>query len=919
MLVHGFFAIGLMGFASFAGARLVGLCFDRACRMHSVRRIIALCCFSFGMLAFWLVRNALAGNAAGLDILAAAAQLGGPALAVVCSTLAVSSSTGTDRLAWRYFTAGSALYLLGNLGYLVLFVSGAPVAFPSIPEAAYFAMAGAFALGVFQYARLGQRIGRVQLYNFVLIYAAVALASLFALSDHLPSSVLTPFGTVVAFLYPALWLSVTAFAMISMFVYGHRNRSWPFMLLVGAVLTESVADLIYSQDLVRGTFTVGAGMSQLLWVGSASLIIWAALEQIWLKSAAGARAEADPQSIDRSVAQATVPALAIVIVLLSGSVSGALGQGPLVWFSAGLALVFAAVVGLREHWMIHVQRQLRGAIGRSRSELMRTQDRLSAVLESTTDSVLVLDRDWKVVFYNQNAADTINKGDLLRIGISVWELFPAAQTSGEGDHYKRAVATGEPAEFEIFVDDRGVWLGIHAYPTNEGLSIFFRDISEERRIRDEFAHMAHHDALTGLDNRLLFQTRLQQELGKGHQVAVLMLDLDHFKEVNDTLGHQVGDAVLTGTADRLGASVRNASSVARLGGDEFAVVIADYGNVADLHRMARDVLEATRAPHQIDGQAVLVGGSIGIALSEDAGGDADRIMKQADLALYAAKSETRGGVCLFETKMEAGLIERQQLRADLRLGLERGEFELVYQPILELRTERVSSFEALLRWRHPRLGMVSPAGFIDLAEESGLIVPIGEWVLKTACAEAAKWPEQVSVAVNLSTRQFADSALSETIEHALGGLSPSRLEIEITESVLLKDSRANLLTLRRLRDLGIRIALDDFGTGYSSLGYLQRFPFNKLKIDRSFISGLPASEEGQAIVRSVIGLGQSLGLRVTAEGVETQAQYDWVRQGCDEAQGYLIGKPMPAAEIPALLERIGVIDAAAPAKQRRAV
>ncbi|WP_421760679.1 EAL domain-containing protein [Devosia sp.] len=886
--------------------------------MHSVRRLVALCCFSAGLIAFWLVRNALAGDAAGLGLLAAVAQMGGPALAVVCSVLAARGSTGTDRLAWRYFTIGSALYLLGNIGYVALLLSGVEVAFPSIPEAAYFAMAGAFALGIFQYARLGQRIGRVQLYNFVLIFAAVALASLFALSDHLSSSVLTPFGTAVAFLYPALWFSVAAFAMISMFVYGHRSRSWPFILLIGAVLTESGADLIYAQELVSGTFTVG-GMSQLLWVASAGLIVWAALEQIWLKRAGGASAGADLPHSDRSLAQATVPALAIAIVLIAGSLSGALGQGPLMWFSAGLALVFAAVVGLREHWMIHVQKQLRGAIGRSRSELMATQDRLSSVIESTSDSILVLDRDWKVVFFNQNAAHTINKADLLHMGISVWELFPAAETSGEGDHYKRAVATGEAAEFEIFVQDRGVWLGIHAYPTTEGLSIFFRDISEERRIRDEFAHMAHHDALTGLDNRLLFQTRLQQELGKGHQVAVLMLDLDHFKEVNDTLGHQVGDAVLTGTADRLGASARNARSVARLGGDEFAVVIADYGSVSDVRGMARDILAATRAPHQIDGQAVLVGGSIGIALSEDSGGDADRIMKQADLALYAAKSEARGGLCVFEPKMEAGLIERQQLRADLRLGLERGEFELVYQPILELKTERICSFEALLRWRHPRLGMVSPAGFIDLAEESGLIVPIGEWVLKTACVEAAKWPEQVSVAVNLSTRQFADSGLTEMIEQALGGMSPTRLEIEITESVLLKDSRANLLTLRKLRSLGIRLALDDFGTGYSSLGYLQRFPFNKLKIDRSFISGLPASEEGQAIVRSVIGLGQSLGLRVTAEGVETQAQYDWVRQGCDEAQGYLISKPVTADDIPALFQRIGVMDAVAPSHERRAV
>jgi EAL domain-containing protein (putative c-di-GMP-specific phosphodiesterase class I) len=258
--------------------------------------------------------------------------------------------------------------------------------------------------------------------------------------------------------------------------------------------------------------------------------------------------------------------------------------------------------------------------------------------------------------------------------------------------------------------------------------------------------------------------------------------------------------------------------------------------------------------------------------------------------------------------MEAGLNERQALRADLRLGLERNEFEMAYQPIVDLRTSRISGFEALLRWRHPRHGLVSPDQFIPLAEETGLILAIGGWALHAACAEAARWPAEISVAVNLSTRQFRDNNLVDIIQHALdrSGLAPTRLELEITESVLLKDSRANLVTLRRLRDSGIRIALDDFGTGYSSLGYLQRFPFSKIKIDRSFTSGLPQSEESQAIVRAVMGLGRSLGMRVTAEGVETAAQLDWVRSGCDEAQGYFLSRPVSADAVPGLIEEFAM-------------
>jgi len=321
--------------------------------------------------------------------------------------------------------------------------------------------------------------------------------------------------------------------------------------------------------------------------------------------------------------------------------------------------------------------------------------------------------------------------------------------------------------------------------------------------------------------------------------------------------------------------------------------------------VAMRLIESVGQPHIINGRTVRVGASIGIGMASRKSGTTG-LFKDADIALYAAKTEARGAYRFFEISMQIGLLQKQALRSDLVDALDRGEFSLAFQPLVDLRTNRVSGLEALLRWNHPRRGLVSPAEFIPVAEETGLIVPIGEWTLRQAALEATRWPDDVSVAVNLSSRQFADDDLTDMVERVLGetGLPATRLELEITESVLMRESNANLETLRRLRERGVRIALDDFGTGFSSLGYLQRFPFSKIKIDRAFISGLPDSEESQAIVRSVIGLGQSLGMRVTAEGVETPAQLAWVRNGCDEAQGYLLSRPVAAADVPRVLDEL---------------
>jgi diguanylate cyclase (GGDEF)-like protein len=386
----------------------------------------------------------------------------------------------------------------------------------------------------------------------------------------------------------------------------------------------------------------------------------------------------------------------------------------------------------------------------------------------------------------------------------------------------------------------------------------------------------------------------------GEAVAVLWLDLDHFKEVNDTFGHPTGDALLKQVAARLRAGLKEEDLVARLGGDEFAIV-QSIATPEDAAVLATSILASIAKPYDLDGQQVEIGTSIGIAVSPHDGHDADRFLKSADLALYGAKTDGRGSYRFFEPVMNTLMHARRELEKDLRKALRNGEFEIEYQPVIDLGNDRVGGCEALLRWNHPERGRISPATFIPIAEATGLIVQIGEWVLRAACAEAATWPSDVRVAVNLSAIQLKSRGLMQAVVGALAaaGLAAQRLELEITESVLLNDSEATRAILRQLHDLGVRIALDDFGTGYSSLSYLRSFPFDKIKIDRIFIADLSNdSHHARAILRAVVQLGNSLGMTTTAEGVETDEQLSIVRQeGCTEVQGYIFSKPKPAAEL----------------------
>ncbi|MCP4615926.1 MAG: EAL domain-containing protein [Bradyrhizobium sp.] len=449
-----------------------------------------------------------------------------------------------------------------------------------------------------------------------------------------------------------------------------------------------------------------------------------------------------------------------------------------------------------------------------------------------------------------------------------------------------------------------------AFDGRDGYLVAVVDITERRNAEARIAHMAHHDGLTNLPNRDFYAERLRQALerAEGKHVAVLCVDLDLFKNVNDSFGHPTGDRLLKDVAERLRAEVRGDNVAARLGGDEFAIVLASGVSPNEASDIADRVIKVLSAPYDIDGIEVVVGASIGIALSPGGGTTSEELMRNADMALYRAKSDGGGMHRFFEPEMDRQAQKRRDMERDLRAAFANGEFELHYQPLVDIAANRVSGFESLLRWRRPDKGMVSPAEFIPVAEDIGLIVAIGEWVLREACTEAANWPSDIKVAVNLSPVQFRSRNLVQAVVSALAhsGLSPRRLELEITESVFLAETEANVATLHQLRELGVRISMDDFGTGYSSLSYLRSFPFDKIKIDRSFVKDLAKRSDCLAIVRAISGLGRSLNITTTAEGVETKDQLDWLRaEGCDEVQGFLFSAARPAGEIEKLLSDFG--------------
>ncbi len=547
-----------------------------------------------------------------------------------------------------------------------------------------------------------------------------------------------------------------------------------------------------------------------------------------------------------------------------------------------------------------------------RSPSTKDQVLLDTVLNNMCQGVLMFDNDAHMVFCNQRYIEMYGLSpELVVPGCGLRELLNHQRAVGTfcGDEESYIVelldvlAQGKASNAVAKATDGRVFSIVNKPIAGGGWIATHEDISDRQRAEERIVHMARHDALTDLPNRTMFRERLEYELKRikrGDALAVLCLDLDHFKSVNDTLGHPVGDELLKVVAERLRRCIREPDTIARLGGDEFAIIMTGMHAPTDPVVLAKRIRQAVIKPYILDGHQILADISIGISLAPIDATEPDLLLKNADMALYGAKADGRGTYRFFEPEMDARMKARRELDMDLRKALANGEFRLHYQPLVNIQNNEITAFEALLRWNHPIRGLVPPAEFIPIAEETGLIIPLGEWVLRGACQETANWPTNIKVAVNLSPAQLNSRNFTDVVVNALAasGVSANRLQLEITETVLLQNTFNTLATLQKLRALGVQIALDDFGTGYSSLSYLRSFPFDKIKIDRSFIQDLMNGAEPLAIVHAIAGLAKSLNMTSTAEGVETKQQLEALQAlGCIEMQGYLFSQARPPAEI----------------------
>lgn len=543
------------------------------------------------------------------------------------------------------------------------------------------------------------------------------------------------------------------------------------------------------------------------------------------------------------------------------------------------------------------------------SELQLSNSHFDAALNNMSQGLCMVDSDGRLIVCNERFLELFDiprehfaPGDVIQ-DIESGKCQNVRAFLNFYAHQRKIARQQRNIMFVQEHDDGRAFLISHQPLEAGGWVATYEDITERRQTERKLAYMAHYDTLTGLVNRNLLQEKLSDLLSHNATpaipVAFFSLDLDLFKEVNDTLGHDIGDKLLGRVAQRLRGCADGSDIVARMGGDEFAILRDISSGPYEHELFAATILEAISQPYNIDGQEIVIGGSLGIALS-DGSADPEQLLKHADLALYRSKANGRGSYSLFQTEMDIELQARKTMEKDLRRALAEDQFEVFYQPIVNVHDEEICGFEALVRWNHPEHGYVPPAEFVPVAEDIGLISRISEIVLARACALAAKWPNRLSLAVNLSAIQFRSSRLVDTISEALAtsGLAASRLELEITESILLMESEQTLAILHQLRDLGVRIAMDDFGTGYSSLSYLARFPFDKIKIDKSFVRDLDTRADSRSIIKLIAGLGRSLDICTTAEGVETEEQLEELRAaGCTEVQGYYFAVPKRPSEL----------------------
>ena len=588
-----------------------------------------------------------------------------------------------------------------------------------------------------------------------------------------------------------------------------------------------------------------------------------------------------------------------------------------------LAVAFAGTSRLlgRQNRQLRARAETERLLG---ADLRRSEERFRSLVRNSSDVILIIDAEGTIGYESPAVARVLGCDPKDRLGKSAFETVHEADVawirSLLADISLRPGAEAA-ADFRARHAE-GSWRWLQATAKNllgdpavSAIVVNYRDITDRHALEDQLRYQAFHDALSGLPNRALFMDRLDHALTRARRdqsaVAVLFVDLDDFKSVNDGLGHGAGDELLISVAERLQRTLRDADTVARMGGDEFAILLEDAHDRHASVEIAERILETLRAPFTVHGQAVHIQGSVGIALYTDPGQTAEELLRRADVAMYAAKTQGKDRLMVFQPDVHLVTIDRHQLKADMHLALENDEFTLLYQPVVDLDSTAITGVEALIRWQHPRRGVIGPVDFIPLAEETGMIVAIGRWVLNEACRQGQAWqegaPRPLTMSVNLSARQIEDASLIQDVGSALreSGLQPSLLTLEITESVLLSDMDVVMGRLKALRALGVRLAIDDFGTGYSSLSYLRNLPVDALKIDRSFVAAVDSGSAERALVRSIVSLAQILGLETVAEGIEEPSQLAALRSaGAQFGQGFLFAEPMDARLIPVALARV---------------
>jgi diguanylate cyclase (GGDEF)-like protein/PAS domain S-box-containing protein len=835
--------------------------------------------------------------------------------------------TGPLRLSWALLGASCGAWGAGQAIWTVYESAlGRQVPFPSWADAGYLAAVPLAAAGLLVMPAATQTMAGFlrNLLDGVMVALALlctswilVLGPLFSAGgDNLLSTMLGlayPVGDVVT-------ITILIFALLRARHGGEAGRQ-P-LYLVGLGLTAiALADSGFVYLTSQTSYTSGSFIDIGWFAGFAVLFVAARRPERPVRTT-------DAEHGLRFVSSLAVPYTPVVIMALAVLFQHLRGQALDGWtiaisMSVLLLIVLRQVLTLREN--LALVRNLEDRVVSRTSELRRGEERFRSLVQNSSDVVTIVDADSTIRYLSPSGLRVFGHDHRRLVGTPLTAVIApnqAARFRAVLQESAESTATTLMGEF-LVVDSAGRLRPAEITITNliddpnvGGLVLNTRDVGDQKRLQNELTHQAFHDSLTGLANRALFKDRVEQALTRARRhrrpLAVVFLDLDRFKAINDSFGHASGDGLLIAVSRRLRDCVRAEDTVARLGGDEFAVLVENLAGEAEVRLVAERVKDTFKDPLVIDGRELAVAASIGIALSDAGEETADDLLRNADLAMYRAKA-SGGGARRYAPEMHAGMVERLELESDLRQALAREQLYLVYQPIVDLRTGRLSGAEALLRWQHPTRGLVSPADFIPVAETSGMIVPIGEWVLRQACRDARRWDgipggQRLTVSVNLSGRQFQTSELPSVVPQALleAGLAAERLTLEMTESVLIDRTDETLALLHELRRLGVRLAIDDFGTGYSSLSYLHRFPVDIVKIDRSFVERLTGEADEKSLVASIIRIGEGMRVTTVAEGIEDAAQLRALQQiGCEHGQGFYFARPMSAPDFEVYISEFG--------------